>query len=357
MGMQPPPGLSPHPPPPGFPGRPTHDPIFPVGFRPSPGHNMMIPPPGINSPTGRGYPPVTMPPPGFSQPTGDFPLGQGYHMPPRDGPVLTHGRQGSIGFESAPGTPGQPIGRPAPIGRPGSVSQGYSRDKDEDTQHLGSRVLVEDDEPLGADSNAGGLRHQPPGPRTTFAAGPFIDSGFPMGHNPWAPISSPPQPFPPTTASQPFPLPGFGNPGWGPPPSGPPGFHVGSPSGLGSIRSHAQPRHVAVRVLLSQACKDLTNTVSADKEGFIDLASIKSHVDMMSGDPSISEQDLLNLCDTVGSSSNGGGSFDVKRDILGLKRVRWVPDTDEGLNPHFRAVGAPGEIGSPLVGHASLRGI
>ncbi|KAL7792164.1 salt tolerance down-regulator domain-containing protein [Trichoderma ceciliae] len=356
MGMQPPPGLSPHPPPLGFPGRPNHDPIFPVGFRPSPGHNMMIPPPGISSPTGRGYPPVTMPPPGFSQPTGDFPISQVYPMPTRDGPVLTHARQGSISFDSSPGTPGQAIGRPAPIGRPGSISQGYSRDKDEDTQHLGSRVLVEDDEPLGSDPNTGSLRNHPPGPRASFAAGPFIDSGFPMGHNPWAPINSPPQPFPPTTASQPFPLPGFGNPGWGLP-SGPPGFHVGSPGGLGSIRSHAQPRHVAVRVLLSQACKDLTNTASADKEGYIDLASIKSHVDMMSGDPSISEQDLLNLCDTMGSLSNGGGSFDVKRDILGLRRVRWVPDTDEGLNPHFRAVGAPGEIGSPLIGHASLRGI
>lgn len=275
-------------------------------------------------------------------------------MPNRDGPVMAHGRQGSIGFESAPGTPGQPIGRPAPIGRPGSVSHGYSRDKEEDTQHLGSRVLVEDDEPLGADAGIGGLRHQPLGPRGGFAAGPFIDSGFPMGHNPWGPINSPPQPFPPATAQQPFALPTFGNPGWGPP-SGPPGFHVGSPSGLGSIR--AQPRHVTVRLLLSQACKELTNSATADKDGYVDLADIKGHVSLVSGDPSISEQDLLNLCDTVGSLSNGGGSFDVKQDAVGLKKIRWVPDTDEGLNPHFRAVGAPGEIGSPLVGHASLRGI
>ncbi|OPB42591.1 hypothetical protein A0O28_0037100 [Trichoderma guizhouense] len=340
MNMQPPPGLGPHgpPPPPGFSNRPGHDPIFPVGFRPSPGHNMMIPPPGINSSAVRGYPPVTMPPPGFSQPTGDYPMNQGYPMPTRDGPVMTHGRQGSIGFESAPGTPGQPIGRPAPIGRPGSVSHGYSRDKEEDTQHLGSRVLVEDDEPLGADAGVGGLRHQPLGPRGGFAAGPFIDSGFPMGHNPWGPINSPPQPFPPATAQQPFALPTFGNPGWGPP-SGPPGFHVGSPSGLGSIR--AQPRHVTVRLLLSQACKELTNSATADKDGYVDLADIKGHVSLVSGDPSISEQDLLNLCDTVGSLSNGGGSFDVKQDATGLKKIRWVPDADEGLNPHFRAVGAP----------------
>ncbi|KAJ4859255.1 salt tolerance down-regulator domain-containing protein [Trichoderma breve] len=307
MNMQPPPGLGPHGPPP------------PPGFRPNPGHNMMIPPPGINSSAVRGYPPVTMPPPG-------------------DGPVMTHGRQGSIGFESAPGTPGQPIGRPAPIGRPGSVSHGYSRDKEEDTQHLGSRVLVEDDEPLGADAGVGGMRHQPLGPRGGFAAGPFIDSGFPMGHNPWGPINSPPQPFPPATAQQPFALPTFGNPGWGPP-SGPPGFHVGSPSGLGSIR--AQPRHVTVRLLLSQACKELTNSTTADKDGYVDLVDIKGHVSLVSGDPSISEQDLLNLCDTVGSLSNGGGSFDVKQDAMGLKKIRWVPDTDEGLNPHFRAVGAP----------------
>ncbi|KAL7921785.1 salt tolerance down-regulator domain-containing protein [Trichoderma austrokoningii] len=365
MGMQPPPGLTAahQPPPPGFPGRPTHEPIFPVGFRPNPGgHNMMIPPPpGISSPTGRGYPPVTMPPPGFSQPTSDFPIGGGqggFPMPARDGPVLTNGRQGSIGFvDSSPSTPLQSFGRPAPIGRPGSIGQGYSHDKDEDTQHLGSRVLVEDDEPLGPDATTtSGMRNHPPGPRSSFAAGPFIDSGFPMSHNPWAPINSPPQPFPPTTAAQPFPLPGFGSPGWGPP-SGPPGFHVGSPNGMGSMRSHTQPRHVTVRLLLSQSCKDLMNTSAADTEGYVDLASIRTHVKMLSGDPSIQEQDLLNLCDTMGSSSNGGGSFDVKQDMLGQKRVRWVPDADEGLNPHFRAVGAPGEIGSPLVGHASLRGV
>lgn len=109
--------------------------------------------------------------------------------------------------------------------------------------------------------------------------------------------------------------------------------------------------------MLSQACKELANTGSGDKEGYVELSSIKAHVDLISGDPSITEQDLLNLCDTVGSLSNGGGSFDVKQDISGLRKIRWVPDTDEGLNPHFRAVGAPGEIGSPLVGHASLRGI
>jgi len=73
-------------------------------------------------------------------------------------------------------------------------------------------------------------------------------------------------------------------------------------------------------------------------------------------DASIMEQELLNLCDTEGNSSNGGGTFDTRRDAGGHGKhaIRWVPDLNDGLNAPHRAVGAPGEIGSPLVGQASL---
>ncbi|KAK5996683.1 Stress response protein NST1 [Cladobotryum mycophilum] len=322
MGIQPPPGLAHHPPPPpGFPGRLSHDPIFPLGFRPGPSPSMMMPPPGINGPAGRGFPPVPMPPPGFSQPSNDpFPIGQGFSIS-KDVPLPTHRRQGSVGLDGILGNNAQPIGRPTPIGRPGCLIAGLSFDEDEDTLHLGSRALLDDDDPLALDLN----------PNNAFSLAP----------NPWGP---------PTSASQPFPPPGFGNPGWGAPVA-PPGFHVGSPSaGIGSIRASAQPRHVAVRLMLCQACKDLNNPRTADPEGYVDLGIIKSHIDVHSGDPSITEQDLLNLCDTEGSLSNGGGTFEVKRDITGSGKhtVRWLPDTSDGLNPHFRAVGAPGEIGSPL---------
>lgn len=343
MGMQPPPGL-PHHPPPGFPGRLPHDSMFPPGFRPSP--NMMMPPPGINGPAGRGFPPIPMPPPGFSQPAGDqFGIGQGLPMP-KDAPLPTHTRQGSGGFDSLVNPPTQPISRPAPIGRPGSGSFGRSYDDDDETTHLGSRALLDDDEPLDTEINPGSLRNQPPGPRGGFPGSPFMEPAFPISHNPWGP---------PAGGAHPFPPPGFGNPGWGAP-AVPPGFGMGSSSpALSSIRPAVQPRHVAVRLLLCQACKELTSSMG-DSEGYIDIAIIKSHIDAVTGDKSNSEQDLLNLCDTEGSLSNGGGTFDVRLDAEGLDTVRWQPDPNDGF-PQYRAVGAPGEIGSPLTTSATLRGI
>lgn len=347
IGMQPPPGLAHHPPP-GFANRMSHDPIFPPGFRPGP--SMMIPPPGMNGPGGRGFPPVPIPPPGFSQGGGDqFPIGQAFSLPKDIPPHPTHARQGSTGFD---GMSAQPIGRPTPIGRPGSIGHGQSQDDfDDDTQHLGSRALLDDDETFALDLNPSGVRTQPPGPRVgSFTASPFMDAGFPMAHNPWGP---------PAAGSQHFPPPGFGAHAWGPP-GVPPGFSVGSPvAGLGSIRAHVQPRHVAVRLMLCQACKELSGSSSADTDGFIDIDIIKSQIDAQAADPLITEQALLDLCETEGSSSNGGGTFDVKHDVGGPGNhwIRWVPDPSEGPNPQYRAVGAPGEIGSPLTGQASLRGI
>ncbi|KAK2608497.1 Stress response protein nst1 [Conoideocrella luteorostrata] len=341
MGMQPPPGLAHHRPP-GFPSPIAQDPLYPMGFRPSP--NMMMPPPGINNPAGRGLPHSPIPPPGFTHSSTDpFPLSQAYPIP-KSGPIPTHTRQNSTGFDGQVGLPSQPIGRPAPIGRPGSLSQGQQRDDDDDTKHLGSRVLVDEDEPPLADMNPGSLRNQPPGPRGGFATSPFMDSGFHMGQNPWA--------------AQNFPPPGFGNPTWGSP-TVPPGFAIGSPAPiLNSMRTSSQPRHVAVRLMLCQACKDLSGSRNCDINGFIDLSLVKSQIEAHSGDSSITEEDLLNLGDTEGNSSNGGGTFDIKHNdgVAGNCLIRWLPDSSDGVDQGYRAVGAPGEIGSPLAGHTSLRG-
>ncbi|KAG8673202.1 Stress response protein nst1 [Fusarium poae] len=341
MGMQPPPGLAHHPPPPGFANRMPHEAIF-SGFRHSPG--AMMPPPGINGPPGRGF---SVPlPPGFTQPIGDqFDMG-GFPLP-TDLPPPTHHRQSSLQFDTPP-TPSQPIGRPAPIGRPGSLSQSRaSDDQDDETAILGSRALLEDDEPLTAEVNPGSLRNQPPGPRGDFTTSPFLPSAFPLAHNPWGP---------PAVGGHPLPPPGFNNPGWGAP-SVPPGFGMTSPiAGMSSIRAPAQPRYVTVRAMLCQACKELAS--SGDSEGYIDIGTLKSRIDAMSGDHSISELDLLNLCETEGSPSNGGGTFDIRRDAAGPGKhtVRWEPDLNDGFGAPYRAVGAPGEIGSPLVGQATLRG-
>ncbi|KJZ73316.1 hypothetical protein HIM_07320 [Hirsutella minnesotensis 3608] len=345
MPIQPPPGLA-HQRPPGFPSPMGHDAMFPLGFRP--GHNVMMPPPGINGPAGRGFPPMPIPPPGFTPgPPGveQYPLAQPFAMPKDLPPPPSHVRQGSTGFDGASSMPSQPIVRPAPIGRPGSISHGMPRDDEVDAKRLGSRVLVEDDEPLATETMQGSYRHQPPGPRNGgFATSPFMDAGYPVGHSPWGM---------PSNGAQPFPPPGFGATAWASP-TMPPGFHVGSPApGLSTIRASAQPRHVTVRLMLCQACKDLASSSSSDADGFVDLGDIKTQIGAQTGDASITAQDLLNLCDTEGNASNGGGSFEVRRDA-NRHAIRWSPDASEGLNPHFRAVGAPGEIGSPLTSHASV---
>lgn len=356
MGMMPPPGLAHHLPPPGFPSRMPQDPMLPPGFRAGP--SMMGPPPGMNGPPGRGFPPGPIPPPGFPGHGDSFGMG-GYSLPKDIPPVPQHVRQGSAGYEGSPGlTPAQPIGRPAPIGRPGSNFQGRPHDHhDAETKQLGSSALVADDDDDTPQVNPGSFRsNQPPGPGTSFGASPFLEAAFPMAvpHTPWGPSS---------LTNNPFPVPGFGaaaaawnNAG----PSGPPGFHVGSPSsGLPPFRPAAQPRHIAVRLMLCQACRELSHSANANRDGFIDVGSIKAQVDLLSGDSGVSVQDLLDLCDTEGSPSNGGGTFEVRHSDAdgGKDMIRWTADQHNGLNPHHRAVGAPGEIGSPLVSQASVRGV
>lgn len=344
-GMQPPPGLQHHVPP-GLGPRMGHENMYLGGFRPNP--NMMGPPPGIGGPPGRGFPPFPIPPPNFAQGgLEQFPPSHGFSMP-RDIPPPSHARRDSSGFEGSPLA--QPIGtRPAPIGRPGSVLHGTSNSAGDDKQGLGSRALLEDDD-APPDLSSGAMRNPPPGFRHANSFGnPFMEPLLGMAHNPWGPQG----------ASHGFPPPGYGSAaGWGAP-AAPPGLPVGSPgSGIG-IRTAAQPRHVLVRLMLRQACQDLSRSSMADGDGFIDLGAIRMQIEAETSDNSITDSYLLNLCDTEGSPSNGGGAFDVRRDASGPSKhsVRWVPDIHDGPMPQHRAVGAPGEIGSPLVSQAPVRGM
>jgi hypothetical protein len=111
-----------------------------------------------------------------------------------------------------------------------------------------------------------------------------------------------------------------------------------------------------VREMICKACQQIVS--SGDSEGYIGIATLKSMVDEMSGDHSISEQDLLNLCETEGSRTNGGGTFSILQDVDGPGKhgVRWEPDMNDGFGTPYRAVGAPGEIGSPPLSQATLRG-
>ncbi|KAK1585681.1 salt tolerance down-regulator-domain-containing protein [Colletotrichum navitas] len=331
----PPPGFG-GPPPPGLANR-IHDPIFgPPGIpgfgRPPPPPGMMPCPPGLNGPAGRGFMPH--PPPGFGQPMGGDPM---HNMAP--GPA-THSRQASGSFDPASSpAPAQPIGRPAPIGRPGSVVHGQRNDQPDDfaNQHLGSSALLDDaEDPVNAAMNA--ARHRSQVPRPAFPTIPFVggmDNGFHnMHNNVWGPS---PMGF--------VPPPGLGNPTWGGPmiPPMPP---------LGQIRTAGNPRSVTVRLMLCRACKELQNRNADTSDSFVDLAAIKAEVDQLSGTEVISEEDLLELAETEGNPQNGGGTFEIRRNANGPGQhsVRWVPEFNDMTHPHHRAVGAPGEIGSPITG-------
>ncbi|KAG7110805.1 Stress response protein nst1 like [Verticillium longisporum] len=312
-----PPGIS-HPPafpmpPPGLAHRPPpHDPMFAQfgGFRP---------------------------PPGFSQPFGE-------PMPPNGPPHVSHTRQSSGGFESGPSMASQPIGRPAPIGRPGSVVHGQGSDQVDDVsdQHLGSSALLDDsEEPIRA-ATARQLHQAPgPGPRQAFPSTPFgMDAGMHLQSNPW----SNPSPF-----AAFGPPPGLGGPNWGNPLAAIPPM----PS-LANLRTGGNPRSVAVRRMLCRVCKELQGRGADGTDGFADLNIIMSEVEQLNrmegvSREVISESEILDLAETEGTPHNGGGVFDIRKDVRGPGKhaVRWVPDLVGDMAQPPRAVG---EIGSPVIG-------
>lgn len=338
MGIQYPPGM---PMGPGF-GQ-MHNPTFsPMGssFRPPPG-SMPLPPPGLGGPMGRGFP-IGHPPPGFQIGGDAMPgLNQGFPIPADIAPGQPHSRHASASFESGSSdsktgpAPTQPIARPTPIGRPSSVVNGQRRhgsrgqgDVDDLSNHLGSSALLDDtDEPLGgAASQRRGTAV--PGPRS-FTAAPFMDAvfGSPLSHG-WGPQ---PNVFAPP--------PGFGSSAWPPNPA----FGV-APPGL----RPSQPRSVAIRLMLCRACKELEKHAT-DSAGYIDLSTVKGHVDSINSSEPISEGELLDMCETEGSPQNGGGSFEVRHDEL-TGKVSIRHDATGGSQPPISGIGAPGEIGSPIVG-------
>ncbi|KAK1542064.1 stress response protein NST1 [Colletotrichum paranaense] len=323
----PPPGFNP---PPGLGNRLPDPNIFgPPGItgfgRPPPPLGMMAVPPGLNGPAGRGFMPG--PPPGFPQPMGDHMQ----NMAPGPG---SHSRQHSGSFDPATSPiPTQPIGRPAPIGRPGSVVQGHRNDASDDftnQQHLGSSVLVDDaSDPMNAAINA--ARHRSQLQRSAFPL-PF-DNGFSSINNSlWGP-----SPMSYTVA------PGVGNSTWGSPTMMQP---------MPPIRTAGNPRSVTIRLMMCRACKELQARNPKSSESFVDLAAVKAEVDQLNRTESVPEVDLLALAETEGNLQNGGGTFEVQLDANGPGQhlMRWVPEFNDMAYPAHRPVGAPGEIGSPIIG-------
>lgn len=318
-----------------------------LGSGPAAGSINMGPPPGLASPT-RSF----FPPPGFNAPVEPPPgLGQ-FFGPPVDGSPSSHSRQPSSGFDQSPSTHLPHTCRPAPIGRPASVVAGQCASgqqsslsgpgelEDEDA-HLGSKALLDDDEPL-----------QPAIPlRTNVAPGPIVASRlpFPSGGDPFSSTVFPPgTTWPPPAPNGQFGSSNFGLGGW--PTSNGPGF--GSPLHHNSITRGGQNRQVAIRQRLCGVCQHLQLTPSADAEGFVPLASVMKEVDSSSGMEPVTQEELDVLLTTEGNRINGGGLFERKDDTSGKKLVRFVHD--EGYNVlHGGAVGARGGIGSPLVPRAT----
>jgi hypothetical protein len=350
---------------PGFGGRMHHEPIFPhqpIGnqYRPLAGPNGMPMHPGMNGipmPQGRGFPPHNAPP-GFPQqmPNGVMSgMSQVFSNHKEGPPAHIHSRQQSgsydkQAFENQPlGTTSQPIARPAPIGRPGSVVQGQrsgegSNDIDDLSNHLGSSALLDDsDEPITSGSNTRRASAAPGslGRQGGFGPGPYgMDpSAFssPGNYGAWG---GPPNPFGPSS------LPGSGYMGgWGN--HAPNGF--GGVSGL-PIRP-SQPRSVAVRLMLCRACKILEGS---SPDGFHQINAVRDQIERLNPprDESVSDKELLDLCETEGNPNNGGGFFDIRTEADGRILIRYEPDAPST----YRSVGAPGDnpIGSPVVGAAGM---
>ncbi|TGJ85838.1 hypothetical protein E0Z10_g2919 [Xylaria hypoxylon] len=305
-------------------------------------HGIPVPPPGLGGPLGgRSY---HMPPPGFSQPGVDPHLQTLHHSfsSPENVPGYSssHSRQGSTSFDTNPPN-AQLVGKPTPIGRPESTVHGQRRnnmsaDIDDMSNHLGSSALLDDtDEPLLENFDTAPRGTVAPGTRPQYHGAAFVNPAYGTPTTTWgAPaIFSPPSSY-------------GNNPGnaagW--PPSAP--FSV--PPHM--VRA-AQPRSVVIRQLLVLACKELEN-YAADAVGYIDLSAIKGHVDSLNPSPSesIDEPELLDICETLGTPQNGGGSFDIRRDNKGKVAIRYEMNGGTGQGPFPRNVGAPGEIGSPIVG-------
>lgn len=343
----PPPGFPQMPMPPGLQNRMPQDQVFPPGqgaFRYGP--DMMHLPPGLAPPLGRaayGGPP---PPPGFSQPAGDPLLGlnPGFGLPSDIAPPTQQPRQMSTGMDplSASSLSGQPISRPTPIGRPSSVVHGQrpgdnSHESAEDeSEHLGSRALL-DDEPDDPVSLGQGSFRQRAAPgvniRTQFPPpSGFIDQAFGSPfHTQWG---SPGSSFTPQS--------GLGGSLW----SAGANNHFAAPGAPGApLRPRPAPVNaVALRHMLCQACQSLRDNGQATNEGYVDFTSVKASIYQALGHE-VADSELLAISETEGSAQNGGGSFDSVGEG-GQRLMRWVSGAGEKVG----ALGAPGDIGSPVIG-------
>lgn len=114
------------------------------------------------------------------------------------------------------------------------------------------------------------------------------------------------------------------------------------------MRTAPVSRPVEVRMYVIQACKQL-NQGSND---FHDSEQVAYRVNQLRPlwEPSISLEEILDICDTEGNSQNGGGTFTVQTSGK-TKFIRFEPSPDcTSPISTRRGSSAIGEIGHPVPG-------
>ncbi|KAI9675817.1 MAG: Stress response protein nst1 [Trizodia sp. TS-e1964] len=297
-----------------------------------------------------------------------IPKGSPFVMPRDTMPSHSHSRQQSVSVEGAkpifdssvlaPLT--QPIARPAPIQRPASTAPKGDEnhrllgfDIDDLSSHLGSSALLDDsDDQFLPDSNSmrQGISSNIIRPsRLGFGSSPFFPE--PAGQtkldtfglngqtgNTWGaphlPFGSPSVPSNSTWSHSPV-------VGW---PSSGNTFGV-----IGGPNRFNLPRTVLLRRMMCQACKQLTNANSG-RDGFHDINDVMRQLTLLPTplDPPAQLKEAMEILETLGDPTNGGGYFTVVR-LEGMK-LSVKHETDDNVALSGRVNVAPGEIGSPIVG-------
>ncbi|MCJ1357946.1 MAG: Stress response protein nst1 [Icmadophila ericetorum] len=397
-----PPGLSPHHPsqsgsPLGSGGNfPMHYvPMVPPGMpRPLPGQEQMYGqghPPFFNATQYRSNAPSGLPfVPGMNG-IRQMPQGRNvssdmspHQIPPTSGPIgspalsyqhpighsglTSHSRNASASMEKSafepsafqPQTQTQPIARPAPIKRPSSIPrQGEEEGRrsqpeiDDLSSHLGSSALLDDsDENLAPNTHD---RQAPMPPRTGrlgFGASPMFPD--PVGSAKMDNFNRGGQPGPGNTWGAP-PMP-FGTPTlpnlqtWSNAPGGPPWPNNNAFGIIGGPNRSGASRPVIIRLLVSQACRQLAANNSNANGGFNEVNVVLRQVENIKPphEAPIQLTDILDIVDTEGNAQNGGGAFHVHNEGQRGMYIKFEPNEGSSM---ARAVGMAGEIGSPVVGH------
>ena len=320
-------------------------------------------PPGINHP--RPFPPGPHMP-FHSQAPMPVPISAPQNQPPKP---QGHSRQQSTSHLDAP--PSLPLSsrfshtttsRPAPIGRPPSTTPEKPKDKrrstDQDVENLatqlGSKALLDDsDIPLSSSSESTTMAasHGAPGSgRSPFVGFPEPKhDNFALGGPSWNGFS------PAVSGTGNWGVPGAAGKqgsGWPASTSQPSnnafGFIGG---GLHSMARPHAPRPVAIRLMLTQACIQLSSTPGYASDGFHPIQAVLRQVEQLKppNEPPISLNEMLEICDTEGNPQNGGGSFDVRHDTSRGQIVKF----DVGGGAGGR--GVVGDIGSPVVGQTHMQ--